>query len=212
MPAQPISVVIIEDDTHFRESVAEMLAQTPDIVCAGTYASLKDIYTDLAQVRPTVFWVDLNLPDGTGIELLRVIKQQQPEALCLVCSLHDDDAFVFDAIKAGADAYLLKNTSIEKMLAAIYELVAGGAPMSPYIARKVMASLRPVTVKKDTAMSELTHRELEVLEQVAGGFLYKEIADQLQISVETVKKHVRNIYGKLQVQNRTEAVLKFLSK
>lgn len=187
----------------------EVIAQSKDIICEASFGDTASFLQSLDAVRPDIFWVDISLPDGSGIDLVRKIKQEQPQALCLMCTLHDDDKYIFDALKAGADGYLLKNSSAAKMLESIYELMNGGSPMSAFIARKVLSSFH--AEKKNSELSVLTSREQEVLQQIAKGLLYKEVAASLGVTTETVKKHLKNIYSKLHVQNKTEAVIKYLS-
>lgn len=187
----------------------EVLAQSKDIICEASFENATSFLQSLGKVAPDVFWVDISLPDGSGIDLVKKIKQEQPQALCLMCTLHDDDKYIFDALQAGADGYILKNSSAAKMLESIYELINGGSPMSAFIARKVLTSFH--MEKKNSELAVLTSRELEVLQLIAKGLLYKEVAAALGVMTETVKKHLKNIYSKLHVQNRTEAVIKYLS-
>lgn len=206
------AITILEDDLIFNDGIQKMINSTPDLYCEASYANVLDFKKYFKRNKSSVFWLDISLPDGLGTEVVKFILKERPDALCLICSLHDDDKNIFEAMKAGANGYLLKNTPVDKMLESIYELVNGGSPMSPYIARKVISSFRENEDKKNTAMSILTAREQMVLQHIAKGFLYKEVADTMEISIETVKKHLRSIYSKLQVQNRTEAVIKFLGQ
>lgn len=208
-----ISIVVIEDDPVFRQNVSYLINETPGMACVHTYDSVTAFMANEPTTHNDLYWVDINLPGGSGIELVRHLHTKNPEVRCLICSLHDDDHHVFEAMRAGASGYLLKNASVEQMLAAIHELMAGGAPMSPYIARKLIDTFKETPKPAATAsFYGLSERELEVLQHIAKGLLYKEVADALHISIETVKKHLRSIYTKLQVQNRTEAVIKFLGK
>jgi NarL family two-component system response regulator LiaR len=204
----PITIAVIEDDAVFRNSVLEVIGQDNSLRIIGTYANAHGFLDELPTLNASLYWVDINLPDGTGIELVREIKKLQPEALCLMCTLHNDDEHVFKALQAGANGYILKSTSAAKMLESIDELLAGGAPMSPYIATRVIRSFQK---EKPSGLDELSTRENEILLSLSKGLLYKEIAALHFISKETVKKHIANIYKKLQVQNRTEAVLKYLN-
>lgn len=203
------SLVIIEDDDVFRKSVVEMLTPDERFLILGEYSNATAFLNELAEMDAQVYWVDINLPDGTGIDLVRKIKKQFPKALCLMCTLHNDDQHVFDALKAGANGYILKNTTAAKMMESIDELLDGGAPMSPYIASKV---IRFFQHEGDHGLNDLSQREIEILGGLSKGLLYKEIAGRYGISRETVKKHIGNIYKKLHVQNRTEAVLKYFGK
>ena len=202
-----ISIAIIEDDTVFRNSVVEVIGHNKNVTIVGVYANAQSFINDFPTTLANFYWIDINLPDGTGIDLVKLIKKSKPEALCLMCTLHNDDEHVFKALKAGANGYILKNTSAIKMLESIDELLAGGAPMSPYIATRVIRSFKK---EQPLHLDDLSVREKEILETLSKGFLYKEIATQHFISKETVKKHINNIYKKLHVQNRTEAVIRFL--
>lgn len=206
-------IVVLEDDKTFRELIGSEINNNPEISCIASYAKIKELLKDLLDLEPDLFWLDISLPDGSSIDYIAVIKEAHPNALCLICSMHDDDEKVFTALKAGADGYLLKNSSLQKMMDGIYELFEGGSPMSPFIARKVLKSFK--VEKEDEAeplLQKLTKQEVRILSDLAQGYLYKEVADNFNISLETVKRHVQNIYKKLHVQNRTEAILKFLKK
>lgn len=210
--ASKTSIVVLEDDLIFRQGIETMIAGTGDLQCEASYTTVTDFYANLDNLVSDLFWVDISLPDGSGIDVIKAILKVNPSALCLVCSLHDDDKHVFEAMKAGATGYLLKNTRMDKMLESIYELLNGGSPMSPFIARKLIATFRDAQTSQEQIADALTDRETEVLQLIAKGLLYKEAADKLGISIETVKKHLRSVYIKLQVQNRTEAVVKYLGK
>lgn len=210
--SEVISVVIVEDDPVFRGSIVSLLNRAATTMCIGAYDGTRSFFKAFDQHYPDIFWIDINLKDGNGIELIEYIKVQRPDTLCLICTLHEDNDTVYEAISKGADGYILKNAGTDQMLEALKELVAGGAPMSPFIARKVLTAFRQDTTKAETGslIKTLSNRELDVLENLAKGMRYKEVAGLLFISHETVKKHVRNIYAKLQVQNKTEAVLSYL--
>lgn len=151
--------------------------------------------------------VDIQLPGMNGSELIRQVCQVNKTVQCIICSIHDDDAFVFSALKNGALGYLLKDSTSQQILSALEELKNGGSPMSTYIARKVIGSFQhPLSIAMSALLSD---REREVLELMSQGLMYKEIADKLYISPETVRKHLRNIYRKLHVQNKVEALNRF---
>ena len=209
--AKDIAITVVEDDASFRTSVAEMLGLTPGLTCVSSFADTTSFLQALPSLRSDIYWLDISLPDGSGIDLIKQIKSRYYQAYCLICSLHDDDENIFNALKAGADGYILKNASAGKMVDSIFELMNGGSPMSSFIARKVMQSFRE-PIPTHLATESLSTRETEVLQLMATGLLYKEVAEKLHISTETVKKHIQNIYKKLQVQNKTEAVLKYLSR
>lgn len=205
-------IVVLEDDKFFRELIVSELNKSVDMECSASYAEIKLLLKDLPNLNPDLFWLDISLSDGNSTDYISQIKTIHPGALCLICSMHDDDEHIFAALKAGAEGYLLKNGGIELMLAGIDELFEGGSPMSPFIARKVLNSFKEKKEDNKTELSVLTKREIEILSGLAQGYLYKEVADEFYISLETVKKHVQNIYKKLHVQNRTEAILKFLNQ
>lgn len=148
--------------------------------------------------------VDIKLPGMNGANLVWEIKKQNKKAICIICSIYDDDEFIFTALKNGAMGYLLKDSSGDQIITALTDLMNGGSPMSPFIARKVIATFQQPKEKK---LSEiLSSREMEVLEQLSKGFIYKEIGEKLFISHETVKQHIKKIYYKLHVQNKVEAL------
>ena len=205
-----ISVSVLEDEKTFRENVELLLNSTEDIRCIKTYGGEKAFLSDFNNTNPDVYWIDLHLLDGSGIGAIQHIKKYRPESRCLVCSFFDNEDKIFEALKNGADGYIIKSEENSKMLDAVRELYNGGAPMSNVIARKVLSSFtRPEA--KPIGLEQLSKREYEILQHLSTGLVYKEIASNLFISNETVKKHIQNIYTKLHVNNRTEAVVKFLS-
>lgn len=206
-----ILITVVEDDTSFRTSVEEMLSQVAGLTGVSSFADATSFLQALPSLKSDIYWLDISLPDGSGIDLIKQIKSKSKDGYCLICSLHDDDEHIFDALKAGADGYILKNAGAHKMVESIYELINGGSPMSPFIARRVMQSFRE-TATTNQEVDSLSGRETEVLQLISTGLLYKEVSDKLHISTETVKKHIQNIYKKLQVQNKTEAVLKYLNR
>lgn len=201
-----ITISIVEDNTSFRAALVQLIHDTDELQLAYAYTSAEQ-GMDLLQHPPDVAIIDIQLPGMSGIELIKKIQQQHKGILCLVCSVHDEDEHVFAALESGASGYLLKDSTSEQIVTAIKELYNGGAPMSPYIAKRVIASFQKKTSLPGDAL--LSEREKEVLQLLAIGLLYKEIAERLFISHETVKKHVRNIYSKLHVQNKIEALNKF---
>jgi two-component system, NarL family, response regulator LiaR len=202
-----ISVVIIEDLTDYREAMKLLLNGTLGFTCMADYANAEDAIKEIPSFKPGVALVDINLPSMNGIELIKLIRKKSPGTLCMVCTAYDEDEKVFSALQAGAHSYILKSTAPGKILEAILELYNGGSPMSSQVARKVVAAFTKAEIPDDNY--SLTNREKEVLEQLAKGLLYKEIAFQLAISLETVRRHCFNIYEKLHVHNRTEALNKY---
>lgn len=204
---EKISVVILEDEKNYRDTIQLLLNFSDSFCCLETYDTVKKFYRDFDKIDPDIFWIDLNLPDGSGIDLIRHIKKNRPDALCMVCSFFDSDDIIFKALKNGADGYLLKGESNKKYLDALRELYHGGAPMSATIAKKVILSFK--NYKSTQESYHLTSREKEILDHLSKGAQYKEIGAALCVSTETVKKHIKNIYAKLHVNNRTEAVIKY---
>ncbi|MGG5577405.1 response regulator [Myroides sp. C15-4] len=202
-----ISIVVLEDEKHYRETIQLLLDYSDCFTCLKAYETIKKFYREFENIEPDIFWIDLNLPDGSGIDVIEYIKKKRPEALCIVCSFFDCEDIIFKALKNGADGYLLKGEPNKKYLQALTELYQGGAPMSATIAKKVILSF-----KEDKASQEnyaLTEREKEILKHLSLGAQYKEIGATLYVSTETVKKHIKNIYTKLHVNNKTEAVTKY---
>ncbi|HNQ90358.1 MAG TPA: response regulator transcription factor [Verrucomicrobiota bacterium] len=206
-----ISVAIVEDDASVRVHLARLIEEAPGFRCAGVYPSAEDALHQIPQNPPDVVLMDLNLPGVSGIECVRRLKRDVPRVLILVLTVYEDSDKVFAALRAGAGGYLLKRTPSDQLLAAIQDLHQGGAPMSSLIAREVVRSfhhLEPHTPDVD----RLSPREEEILHLVARGYHNKEVASQLGISPETVRVHLRNIYEKLHVNSRSQAVVKLLSK
>lgn len=210
---QTITVTILEDEKNFRESVALLLNSTDDIKCVKTYDGLSVFLKDFKNVSPDVFWLDLNLLDGSGIEALQQIKAHNPNALCLICSFFDNEDKIFEALKNGADGYLIKGEKSEKILDAIRELYNGGAPMSRVIAKKVLTffNTKPKSVEASLQEQGLSKREIEILQELSKGLSYNEIADIANVSLNTIKSHLHRIYTKLHVTSKTEAVIKFMN-
>ncbi len=202
-----ISVVVIEDLADYRNGVVNLINWTEGYNCIGAYATAEEAIKYLPDVLPDVALVDIGLPGKNGIELVEYIHKTFPQTLCMICTAYDEDEKVFNALKAGAYGYILKSTSPAGIMEAIHQLVNGGSPMSSDIARKVIASFQPTPAHAET--EKLTAREKQILEILSKGLLYKEIAAQLSISIDTVKRHCFNIYEKLHVSNRTEAINKY---
>lgn len=168
------------------------------------YASAEEAIPHIIHHPPDIAIVDIKLPGKNGIDIISVIKQQRPEMLCMVCSFYDDNELVFDALRNGASGYLLKDAMPEEIIASLKELHMGGAPMSRYIAKKVIGIFQKT--QHLTRLPELSERENEVLQLLATGITVKEVSERLSLSKHTVTKHLRNIYGKLHVTNRVEAL------
>ncbi|MGZ3924706.1 MAG: response regulator [Flavisolibacter sp.] len=206
-----IAVSIVEDMKDVRESLQRMIGSADGFLCLSTYCNAEEALIELPQLNPDIVLMDINLPGMNGIECIKKVKAVCPQIQFMMFTIYEDSQQVFEALAAGASGYLLKKTSKEKILEALHELQDGGSPMSAHIARKVVGYFQKEKDKRDNG-SLLSQREKEVLELLAKGFLYKEIGDKLAITAGTVGQHIHKIYEKLHVQNRTEAVNKFLGR
>lgn len=205
-----ITVCLVEDDPGLRESVFSYLQEAPGIRCLGAYASAEEALKEIPRQKPSVVLMDINLPAMSGIQCAAKLKELSPSIQTMMFTVYEDSDQVFEALVAGACGYLLKSTPPEKLLEAIRDAHKGGSPMSSHIARKVVQYFHRAPPRDE--MAGLSKREEEVLRHLAQGCLYKEIADQLSISIDTVRKHLNSIYGKLHVHSRTDAVVKYLQK
>lgn len=199
------TVNIIEDSREYQESLVNLITDSEKYQLGKVFSSAEDAMPFIAQLTGIII-VDIKLPGMNGAHFVKHISEANKDVQCIMCSLFDDDEFIFLALKNGALGYLLKDSSFEHILMALDELKKGGSPMSPYIARRVIDSFRKPKEKKMTDL--LSDREQEVLEELARGLIYKEIAEKLFISHETVKQHIKHIYQKLHVQNKVEALNK----
>jgi DNA-binding NarL/FixJ family response regulator len=204
-----ISVSIVDDEKELRESIATFINGSPGFRCDKVYGSGEAALKGLAEERPEVVLMDIHMAGMTGIECVERLKILAPEIQIIMLTVYEDTDQIFKALSVGAGGYLLKRLSPTKLLQAIREVHAGGSPMSSSIARKVVASFQKAspTAPKHSALSP---REQMVLEHLAKGLTYKQIADQLGISIDTIRTYLRRIYEKLHVQSRTEAVARFL--
>ncbi len=212
-----IQVAVVEDDPNLRANLTAMLNGSSGFHCQGAYADGKAALRGIPANRPDVVLMDINLPGMLGTECVRQLKEITPNLPVLMLTVYDDSEQIFKSLMSGATGYLLKRTPKDKLLEAIREVDAGGAPMSRQIARRVVSFFQkvnelPTDLQKPSVVVSLTDRENEVLAALAKGYAYKEIADQLKISFETVRTHLRTIYEKLHVHSRTEAVLKYLGR
>jgi DNA-binding NarL/FixJ family response regulator len=201
-----IQVVIIEDIKEIREGLQLLIDSSEGFSCPKTFSSAEQAIDELPLIAPHVALMDIHLPGMNGIEAVRKLKVLCPGILFIMSTIYEDDENIFESLKAGASGYLLKKTAPSKILDAITEVYEGGSPMSSQIARKVIASFQQKDSIDETEI--LTPKEKEILKALAKGLRYKEIASEMSISVETVRSHARNIYEKLQVQSRTEALNK----
>jgi DNA-binding NarL/FixJ family response regulator len=205
----PISVSIVEDSDKFRETLARILNRSEGFRCISQYPNAEDALKALPQDNPEVVLMDINLPGMNGVECVRQLKLAMPKIQVMMLTVYEDTENIFNALAAGATGYMLKRTPRDELLEAIREVHRGGSPMTTHIARKVVLSFQRAAPAASPT-ENLSPREQEVLDCLAKGFLYKEIAEKLNISYETVHTYIRRIYEKLQVRTRTEAVAKFL--
>jgi DNA-binding NarL/FixJ family response regulator len=211
----PLRIAIFDDNKNIRESIGLLLKTEPDFEVAGSFSHVLDCIEDIKECKPDVILMDIEMPGMTGIEAVKFVKKEFPHIQILMQTVFEDDDRVFDSICAGASGYLLKNFLNTKLVDSIKELQFGGSPMSPSIARKVLNKMQqiPEHVKPEEAPDyHLTNREKEVLACIVNGLAYKMIADQLTISYETVRSHVKKIYEKLHVASLTEVVSKAMKE
>jgi DNA-binding NarL/FixJ family response regulator len=204
-----IKVAIIEDQRDIREGLATMLHFTDGYRCTGAYRSMEEALDRIKQDLPEVALVDIGLPGMNGIEGIRMLKERYPYMLLLMLTVYDDDEYIFDALCAGACGYLLKKTPPARLIESLREAMDGGAPMSPEVARKVIRLFRDIR-PPEPADYHLTPHETRLLKMLVEGHNYKTAAAELGVSVTTVAFHMRNIYDKLQVHSKSEAVAKAL--
>jgi DNA-binding NarL/FixJ family response regulator len=207
---EAITVSIVEDLTEVKESLENLVRGSKDFLFLSAYPNAELAEKNIPLEQPQIVIMDINLPGISGIECIRKIKPVCPDTQFIMYTIFDDDDKVFEALEAGASGYLLKKIPKEKIMAALQELYEGGSPMSTQIARKVINRLHASNATDEIKL--LSSRENEVLQQLAKGLLYKEIADKLSIATGTVRQHIHKIYEKLHVQNRTEALNKMNSK
>lgn len=206
-----ITVAIVEDDAGIRRSLEWLLKSSPEFSCVCTCKNAEEALKMLPTVAPQVVLMDINLPDRSGIECTAQIKESLPSTQVIMITVYGDDEKVFNALRAGANGYILKRTPPKQILQAIREVQDGGVPMSNEIARKVLSTFRE-PIPGITEDQNLSRREQEILELLAQGCANKEIADKLSLSIKTVTWHLRHIYTKLHVRSRTQAALKFLGR
>lgn len=195
-----ILVALIEDDATIREGYAYLIGQAEGFTVVGAYGSIEDALKKIGNHPPDVLLLDVELPGISGIEALPKLKKVLPDTQILILTVYEEESLIFRALGNGASGYLTKNTPANKIMEAIREVMSGGGPMSAHIAKMVISSFK----RSDT--SPLTRRETEILEQIATGKSRKRIADELYIDLETVKSHIKNIYHKLDVHSKADAI------
>jgi DNA-binding NarL/FixJ family response regulator len=205
----PIKVAIVDDDDGIRASLATLIRRAPAFRLVGDYADAEAALKDIPHRTPDVVLMDINLPGLNGVECVRQLKGTLPAVQFLMLTVYEDSDSLFNSLKAGASGYLLKRTASARLLEAIRDVHDGGSPMTPQLARRVVQYFsRPAG--DDSPVSRLTPGEKDFLDQLAKGYAYKEIADRMSISIDTVRSYVRTVYEKLHVHSRTEAVVKYL--
>lgn len=214
-----ISVCIVEDVTDIRQALEQIIELSDNCTLAASYSSGEEALAKIPFLKPQVVLMDIGLGSTNGIELVKELKPMRPEILYMMCTVYEEEEKIFEALRAGASGYILKKSSPAKLTEAISELVEGGAPMSSQIAMKVVNAFKHLPVQEALTPNQqsediavLSRREKEILEWLAQGKIYKEIGAELQISAETVRKHVYHIYEKLHVNNRVEAVNKYFGR
>ncbi len=205
-----IRVAIFEDNKHLRESLQILISGTPGYHCTGAYPDCRDLLPQLKREMPDVVLMDIEMPGMNGIDAVKKIKENYPQLQVLMQTMFDDDEYIFNAICSGASGYILKTTTPAGYIEAINNVYAGGSPMSPTVARKVFGLFKSNIHIASKVQYNLTAKEKEVLQLLINGRSYKMIAEEMQISTETVKTHMKNIYIKLHVNSNTEAVAKAL--
>lgn len=204
-----IKVAVIEDHRDYREYLSALLAGTKGFRCTGSFRSMEEALQKIGFDLPEVALVDIGLPGMNGVEGIRLLKAKYPELLLLTLTIHDDDERIFDALCAGASGYLLKKTPPTRLFESLQDAIAGGAPMSPEVARRVIALFRDIR-PPERADYQLTPHELRLLKLFVDGHNYKTAAAELKVTPSTINFHLQNIYQKLQVHSKTEAVAKAL--
>lgn len=205
----PITVAIVEDDSQVRHSLVGILKRGSGVLCVGAFGDAEEALRELPRLQPQVALMDINLPGIDGVECVQKLSGLLPQMQMVMLTVYDDTDAIFNSLAAGASGYLLKPVSAVQLLAAVKDVYGGGAPMTSNIVRKVVQTFKqPVATAHET--ENLSAREQEVLDYLAKGYLYKEIADQLSISYGTVHTYIERVFKKLHVRSRAQAVAKYL--
>ncbi len=206
-----ITVAIVEDLDEVRDGLQNFLSLSKEFSVLDVFKTAEEALYEIPKLKPNIVIMDISLPGMNGIECIRQLKDKSPATQFMMFTVYENDEKVFEALKAGASGYLLKNTGLVQLVESLKELHDGGSPMSANIARKLVTVFRD-NQKQTESLETLSNRENEILQLLAKGLLYKEIANNLSISVATVRQHIHHIYEKLHVQNRTEAINKAFGK
>ena len=210
MHSQIISVVIVEDDDQIREGISTLIKSSDGFCLNGAFGECESLLSVLDDILPDVFLMDISMPGMNGIECTSKIKRLYPSADIIILTVYEDDSRIFESLRAGASGYILKKSSLDQILDAIRDVNSGGAPMTPIIAKKVLNYFSETPEEQEDF--NLTKREKEILHELVNGLSYKKISDTLYISLDTVRSHIKNIYQKLHVNSKSEAILKALNK
>jgi DNA-binding NarL/FixJ family response regulator len=207
-PGANITVALVEDDSRVRRQLVGVLKHAPGVACLGEFSNAEDALREIPRLPPNVVFMDINLPGMDGVRAVQELAQLVPQTQIVMLTIHDDTEAIFQSLAAGASGYLLKPVRAADLLDAVRNVSSGGVPMTSNVARKIIQSFKQPAPSRQ-GMEELSDREMEVLEYLAKGYLYKEVADLLKIAYPTVHHHVEHIYEKLQVRSRSQAVAKF---
>ena len=208
-----IKIILIEDNKFIRSGWELALLNENDFLVIGSYGSCEEAFKNEDFGKADIVLMDIGLPGMSGIEGVKVLKKKFPQIIIVMCTVHDDDDKIFEAICAGAVGYLLKKTSPAELIKALREAYIGGSPMTPIVARKVIASFQKTPLKSFTGEKiELSEREQQILKEMSTGKSYAEIAKKIFLSVDGIYYHIRHIYEKLQVHSRAEAVAEGIKK
>src|SRR6516164_1562411 len=204
-----IKVAIVDDDEGIRTSLASLIRRNSALKFSGDYPDAETALREIPRNPPNVVLMDINMPGMKGVECVRQLKAALPDVQFLMLTVYEDSDSLFNSLKAGASGYLLKRTASARLIEAVHDVHSGGSPMTPQLARRVVQFFARVP-ESNSAVARLTPGEREFLEQLANGYAYKEIAERMKISIDTVRSYVRTVYEKLHVHSRTEAVVKYL--
>ncbi len=206
-----VTAAVVEDESSLRQSFQEILNRAPGFCCIGAFANAEDALRDLPSLNPRVVLMDINLPGMSGVDCVRQLSILLPQTQIVMLTVHDNPEAIFNSLAAGASGYLLKPVRAAQLLVAVRDVIAGGAPMTSNIARKVVQTFKKPVPPSMSETEDLTPKEKLVLDYLAKGYLYKEIADALKMSYSTVHTHIEHIYDKFHVRSRSQAIAKYLA-